>query len=176
MKVLMGTKNPGKIEGAKLAFEKYFDKIEIQGISVESEVSEQPVNEEILQGAKNRIKNLKTYANKNKIETDYFIASEAGITDSLGEWIDFNVAVIEDEKGIQSVGISQGFEIPTRYIEDIKKYSLGTVMDKIFSGKELSKGKGGISFLTRDALSRVDLTRDAFVMALIKHINGEIWK
>ena len=49
-------------------------------------------------------------------------------------------------------------------------------MDKIFSGNELSKGKGGISFLTRDALSRIDLTRDAFVMALIKHINGEIWK
>ena len=26
MKVLIGTKNPGKIEGAKLAFEKYFIK------------------------------------------------------------------------------------------------------------------------------------------------------
>ena len=29
MKVLMGTKNPGKIEGAKLAFERYFDDVEI---------------------------------------------------------------------------------------------------------------------------------------------------
>ena len=176
MKILMGTKNPGKIEGAKQAFEKYFDNIEIQGISVESEVSEQPVNKEILQGAKNRVKNLKKYAKENEIEVDYFIASEAGITDSLGEWIDFNAAVIEDSNGIQSVGISQGFEIPNKYIEDIKKYSLGPVMDKIFSGNELSKGKGGISFLTKDALSRIDLTRDAFVMALIKHINGEIWK
>ena len=176
MKILMGTKNPGKIEGAKQAFEKYFDNIEIQGVSVQSEVSEQPVNEEILQGAKNRVKNLKKYAKENEMEVDYFIASEAGITDSLGEWIDFNAAVIEDSKGVQSVGISQGFEIPNKYIEDIKKYSLGYVMDKIFSGNELSKGKGGISFLTKDALSRVDLTRDAFVMALIKHINGEIWK
>ena len=25
MKILMGTKNPGKIQGAKEAFEKYFD-------------------------------------------------------------------------------------------------------------------------------------------------------
>ena len=82
MKILIGTKNPGKIEGAKQAFEKYFDNIEIQGVSVESEVSEQPVNEEILQGAKNRVKNLKNYAKENKIEVDYFIASEAGITDS----------------------------------------------------------------------------------------------
>lgn len=176
MKILIGTKNPGKIEGAKQAFENYFNNIDIQGVSVDSEVSEQPVNKEILQGAKNRVKNLKKYAKENKIEVDYFIASEAGITDSLGEWIDFNAAVIEDSKGVQSVGISQGFEIPNKYIEDIKKYSLGTVMDKIFSGSELSKGKGGISFLTKDEISRIDLTRDAFVMALIKHINGEIWK
>ena len=62
MKILMGTKNPGKIEGARQAFEKYFDNIEIEGISVESEVGNQPVNEEILQGAKNRVKNLKKYA------------------------------------------------------------------------------------------------------------------
>ena len=62
MKILMGTKNPGKIEGARQAFEKYFENVEIEGISVESEVSAQPVNEEIFQGAKNRVKNLKKYA------------------------------------------------------------------------------------------------------------------
>ena len=36
MKILMGTKNPGKIEGARRAFEKYFDNSEIEGICVES--------------------------------------------------------------------------------------------------------------------------------------------
>ena len=49
-------------------------------------------------------------------------------------------------------------------------------MDKIFSGKELGKGNGGISFLTKDEVSRIDLTRNAFIMALTKHINGEIWR
>lgn len=47
MKVLIATKNQGKIEGAKRALSNYFDNIEIQGIPVESDVSEQPVNEEI---------------------------------------------------------------------------------------------------------------------------------
>ena len=103
MKILMGTKNPGKIEGAKQAFEKYFDNIEIEGISVSSDVGDQPVNEEIFQGAKNRVKNLKEYAKNNKIEADLYISSEAGITDLLGEWIDINAAVIEDSKGFQSV-------------------------------------------------------------------------
>ena len=68
MKILIGTKNPGKIEGARQAFEKYFSGIEIEGISVASEVGDQPINEEIFQGAKNRVKNLKKYAKEKKIK------------------------------------------------------------------------------------------------------------
>lgn len=176
MKVLMGTKNPGKIEGAKQAFEKYFENVEIEGIPVNSDVGNQPINEEIFRGAKNRVKNLKEYAVNNNIEADFYISSEAGITNLLGEWIDINAVVIEDSKGFQSVGTSQGFPIPDKYIDEIKQTELGMVMDKIFSGKELGKGKGGISFLTKDEVSRIDLTRNAFVMALTKHINGDVWK
>ncbi len=176
MKILMGTKNPGKIEGARQAFEKYFDSVEIEGISVESEVGNQPFNEEILQGAKNRIKNLKEYANTNNIKADFYIASEAGITNLLGEWIDINAVIIEDSKGFQSIGTSQGFPIPDKYIEEIKQTELGKVMDRLFSGKELGKGKGGISFLTKDEITRIDLTRNAFIMALTRFINEDIWK
>ena len=176
MKILMVTKNPGKIQGAKEAFEKYFDNVKIQGIAVESEVGDQPFNQEIVKGAKNRVKNLKKYAKENQLEPDFYISSEAGITNSLGEWIDINCAVIEDSKGFQSVGTSQGFPIPEKYIEEIKETELGKVMDKIFNGKELSKGKGGISYLTKDEVSRIDLTKSAFIMALTKHINGDIWK
>lgn len=176
MKILMGTKNPGKIEGAKQAFEKYFTNVEIEGISVSSDVGNQPVNEEILQGAKNRVKNLRKYARNNKIKADYFIASEAGITDSLGDWVAINLAVVENYDGLQSVGISQGFPIPNKYIDEIKETELGTVMDKLFNKNELNKGKGGISILTKDEISRIDLTRNAFIMALTKHINGEIWR
>ena len=52
MKVLIGTKNPGKIEGARKAFENYFDNVEVIGIKAESNVSEQPVGKETFQGAK----------------------------------------------------------------------------------------------------------------------------
>lgn len=176
MKILVATKNPGKIEGARQAFEKYFNNIQIEGISVSSEVGDQPINQEILQGAKNRVKNLKEYAINNNIEADFYVSSEAGITDLLGDWIDINAVVIEDSKGFQSVGTSQGFPIPDKYIDEIKETELGKVMDKIFSGKELGKGKGGISILTKDEVSRIDLTRNAFIMALTKHINGEIWR
>lgn len=176
MKILMGTKNPGKIEGAKQAFKKYFDNVEIEGVPVNSDVGNQPINEEILQGAKNRVNNLKKYARENQIEVDFYISSEAGITNLLGEWIDINCVVVENKEGLQSVGTSQGFPIPDKYIDEIKQTELGKVMDKIFSGKELGKGKGGISFLTKDEVSRIDLTRNAFIMALTKYINGDIWR
>ena len=176
MKILMGTKNPGKIEGEKQAFEKYFDNVEIEGIPVSSNVGDQPINEEILKGAKNRVKNLREYAINNNIEADFYVSSEAGITNLLGDWIDINAVVIEDAKGFQSVGTSQGFPIPNKYIDEIKETELGKVMDKIFSGKELGKGKVGISLLTKNEVSRIDLTRNAFIMALTSHINEDIWK
>ena len=176
MKILIGTKNPGKIEGARQAFELYFNNVEIEGIPVNSDVGEQPINEEIFLGAKNRVKNLKKYAEKNNIKVDFYISSEAGITNLLGEWIDINAAVIEDANGYQSIGISQGFPIPDKYVDEIKKTELGKVMDKIFSEKELGKGKGGINFLTENEVSRIDLTRNAFIMALTKHINEDIWR
>ena len=176
MKILMGTKNPGKIEGAKQAFETYFENVEIEGIPVESEVNAQPVNEEIFQGAKNRIKNLKKYAKQNNLKADYYVASEAGITNLLGEWIDINAVVIENAEGYQSVGTSQGFQIPQKYVQEIQETELGKVMDKIFEKEKLGQGKGGINLLTKGEVSRIGLTKDAFIMALISHINGEIWK
>ena len=177
MKILMGTKNPGKIQGAKEAFEKYYENIEIKGISVSSDVNAQPLNKEIFQGAQNRVRNLKKYAEENNISADFYVASEGGIQNLLcDEWIDFNAVIIEDKNGITSYGMSQGFPIPDKYIEEIKQKELGGVMDRIFEGHDLGKGKGGIGLLTHGELSRIDLTRSAFIMALTKYINGEIWK
>lgn len=51
MKILIGTKIKEN-RRCQRAFEKYFKDVTIEGISVESEVADQPVNDEILQGAK----------------------------------------------------------------------------------------------------------------------------
>lgn len=82
MKVVIGTKNPGKIEGAKKALSYYYEDIEIQGIPVEPDVGEQPVNDEIYIGAKNRVKNLKKYCKDNNIQADLYLSIESGITNS----------------------------------------------------------------------------------------------
>ena len=74
MKVLIGSKNKVKIDGAQEAFESYFNNVEIIGVPVESDVSRQPVNEEIFIGAENRVKNLKKYAKENNLEADFYVS------------------------------------------------------------------------------------------------------
>lgn len=176
MKILIGTKNEGKIQGAYNAFEKYYKDVVIEGIPVNSEVSDEPVDDDIYIGAQNRVNNLIKYAKDNNKEADFYIAVESGITNKLGKWMIINIAVIKDKTGFESFGTSSGFPVPEKYIEEIIETDLGKVMDKIFNQTELRKGKGGISFLTKNEITRIDLTKDAFIMALTQFINDEIWK
>lgn len=176
MKVIIATKNQGKIEGAKRALLNYFEDIEIIGIPVESNVSEQPVNDDIYIGAKNRLKNLKEYAKENNIEADLYLAIESGITNSLGRWLITNIAVIEDNKDFESYGTSPSFPVPEKLVQDVINTDLSQVMNKIFvKDDERHNRGGGIQLLTHDKVSRIDLTEMAFVMALTKYINNN-WR
>lgn len=176
MKVLIATKNAGKIEGARRALSYYFSDVEIEGIPVESNVGEQPVNNDIYNGAKNRVKNLKKYAIDNNISADLYLSIESGINNSLGRWMITNIAVIEDNDTFESYGTSPSFPVPEKLVEDIINTDLSKVMDKIFEKDEERHNKGGgIQLLTHNKITRIDLTEMAFVMALTQYIN-ENWR
>lgn len=177
MKVLIATKNKGKIEGAKKALEHYFKEVEVIGIPVNSEVNEQPVNDEIYQGAKNRVKNLKIYAKENNIEADLYLSIESGINNLLGRWMITNIAVIENNKNFESYGTSPSFPVPDSLVQDVIDTNLTNVMNKVLSKDDERHNKGGgIQLLTHNKISRIDLTEYAFIMALTKYINDDIWR
>ena len=177
MKVLIATKNQGKIEGAKRALANYFDNLEIEGIPVESNVGEQPVNNEIYIGAKNRVRNLKEYAKEKNIKADLYLSIESGINNSLGRWMITNIAVIEDNNDFESYGASPSFPVPDRLVEDVINTDLSQVMNKIFEKDEERHNKGGgIQLLTHNKISRINLTEMAFIMALTKYINEDNWR
>ena len=133
MKVLIGTTNPGKIQGAKEALEVFFKDIEITGVKVPSNVADQPVNEDTYNGARNRVDNLIEYAKQNNIEADYYLGVESGICNFYNTWMIVNFAVIKDKDGYESVGIGPAFPVPKTYVEEIIATSLGQVLDKIYS-------------------------------------------
>ena len=176
MKILMGTKNPGKIEGARKAFEEYFENVEIDGVPADSGVGEEPVNDEIYKGAKTRVTNLVNYAKENKIDADFYIAIESGITNRLGKWCIIQIAVIMDKDGHESFGTGPAFPVPDRYVEEIINTDLGKLMDRIFNEADLRSSVGGIAFLTKNVITRIDMTKEAFIMALTEYINNEIWR
>ena len=175
IKILIGSKNKAKIEGAKLAFEKYFSDFEIISENMPSNVNDQPINEEIILGARNRIKGLKDLKMK---DIDFYISSEAGLISIGKTWININMGIIEDSSGYESIGTSQGFMIPNNKVEIIKEKSLGVVMDEMFNAHGLSKLKGGINLLTLGEVSRIQLVKDSFILALVPFLeqNQKIWK
>ena len=174
MKVLIGTKNPGKIEGARRALSKYYKDFEIVGVKAESNVPEQPVGVETYQGALNRVNNLMHYAKENNIQADMFISVESGMTCELGFWAITNIAVIKNANGEMGVGSSGSFPVPNKLVETIKQETLGVVMDRTFNENDLHSGTGGIGLLTKEVITRIDLTAEAFTMALTPFIN-ENW-
>lgn len=176
MKVLIGTKNPGKIKGATLALEKYYKNIEIVGVAVPSDVSEQPLNIDTYKGAENRVNHLIEYAKKNNIKADLFMAVESGMVNTFNDWAITNIAIIKDSRGNKSFGTSASFPVPQRLVKSIIETDLGKVMDKLFTKDNLHNGTGGVGLLTHGVITRVDLTMQAFVMALTKFVNNEIWK
>lgn len=166
----------GKIQGAKEAFEAFFDNVEIEGYKADSGVGDQPVNLDIYKGARNRVDNSIKYAKENGLEYDYYVAIESGIANTLGKWEIVNIAVIKDKYGYESFASSAGFPVPEKYAKKIIETDLGHVMDEIFNESDLGQGKGGIGMLTKDNINRIELTRDAFVMALTQFVNGDKWK
>ena len=121
IKILIGSNNKAKIEGAKLAFEKYFSDFEIISEDIQSGVNSQPINDEILLGARNRIKGLKDL---NIKDVDFYISSEAGLI-SIGDlYLNINMGVIEDINGYESIGTSQGYMIPKSKVEPIIMFPL----------------------------------------------------
>lgn len=174
MKILIGTKNESKIEGARKAFLKFFDDVSVEGIGVSSLVSSEPVNEEILSGARNRINNLKNYARDNNVEADFFVATEGGLSNSFGKWINVNLAAIESLDGTFSMGISPAYQVPDRYIDEIKKCEMGKFYKTIFSEDEY-KDVELDSILTNGKYTRESLVESAFIMALTSHIHKDKW-
>ena len=168
MKALVGSTNQVKINGAKKALEKYYSNISIEGVKVSSDVSDEPVNEEIYMGAKNRINNLINYAKENNLDVDYFLTIESGITNLLGDYIIINVALISDKEGNISMGTSAGFPVSNKYLDEIISTDLNKVITKLFTPNEEASREGAISYLTKNVITRTHLTEEAFIMALTK--------
>jgi inosine/xanthosine triphosphatase len=174
MKILVGSKNPVKIEAVREAFEKYYDEVEVTGFSVESNVPVQPFNDETFFGAENRTFELKKINKQQNLNADYFTGIEGGISKTFNRWFAYGVVCIMDKDGRKGFGTSAHFELPEKVIKEIKNgKELGDVIDDIQNEQNTKQKKGAIGYFTNGIMSRKDLYVPGIITALIPFLHKE---
>jgi inosine/xanthosine triphosphatase len=176
IKVYIGSENPVKIECTRIGFEAVFGKLEnfeFFGKSVSSGVSDQPMsNEETLEGAINRAKNLKNrYPDGN-----YFVGIEGGIQ-TIGEEMEAYAWIVINSNGISGKAQTSTFQLPPKIVELINEgVELGHADDMVFKRKNSKQGNGAVGILTRDVIDRIEYYRHAVILALIPFVNPELYQ
>jgi len=172
LKVAVGSKNPTKVEGVKLAFEQYFKDVEVIPKDVDSGVPAQPFNDDVIRGAINRAINAFG-------DCDFSVGVEAGlfsVKNTITGYMDFQVAVIYDGKNF-TIGFGPGFEFPHLVVrEALKGKEVGDVMEELTGIERIGERFGAIHYLTKGVISRSELTRLAVTMALIPRINSDLYE
>lgn len=174
MKILVGSKNPVKIEAVREAFKKYFNEIETVGFDVDSKVPNQPFEDETFFGAENRTFELKKINEQQNLNADYFIGIEGGISNNFNRWFAYGAVCIMNPEGKKGFGTSAHFELPEKVIKEIKSgKELGHVMDEIQNIQNTKQKKGAIGYFTNDKLTRKDLYIPGIITALIPFLHKE---
>lgn len=166
-KVLIASLNPAKINAVKTAFLAVFkeDHFEFNGISVASDVADQPMSsDETLLGAKNRVRNAKAAQ-----QADFYVGIEAGLEgDSTFAWM------IIESNGVTGQSRSASLMLPPEVIVQLSPTNeLGDVMDATFGTQNIKQQGGAIALLTNGELTRSSVYHQALILALIPFINSE---
>ena len=173
MKVAVGSLNPAKIAGVRLAFAKYFPDFELQPVNSSAVAKAQPRGlEEMTAGATARAK----FA-LSKAGGDYGVGVEAGIF-TIGEvYFDNQVAAIADSRGRVTLGHSAGYMLPHDAMEKLFEdgRELERWAEEVSGIKEVGDKGGLINFLTKGKMSRADLTEQCVITALAPRLHKDIY-
>jgi inosine/xanthosine triphosphatase len=179
MKVLVGSRNPVKLEATKEAFSKYFDAVEVVDIEVNSKVSNQPIEDETFACAKNRAFELKRINEERGLDAKFFVDIEGGIKELFHRWFTFGVICIMDDKGKIGYGTSPFFELPSYITEELLKgkgaVELGDVMDSLIGEKNTKEKQGAVGHFTKGVVDRKRYYVDGLTVALIPFLNEAVY-
>ena len=132
MKIGVTSENKLKVDAVRGAYHSRGFPCEVVGYTANSGVGEQPINEQALGGARNRITDIQKRVNG----LDLIVSIESGIFEEDGQWVDHAVVVIFNAKtGEEYVDYSDGVVFPREYVERTRdigfdKMTVGKVMEK----------------------------------------------
>ncbi len=172
MKVIVASKNPVKKEAVMKGFEAFFKEVEVECITVDSGVSEQPGTDgETLTGARNRVME----ARKKIYDARFWIAIEGGV--QAGEKDMFAFAwVVVFSAGKYGQARTASFVLPGKVAHLVAGgIELGDANDLVFNRENSKQKEGAVGLLTHHAIDRTELYRQAVILALIPFVNRELY-
>lgn len=170
--VVVASLNPVKIAAAKQAFSKVFGvEVNVQALSVESGVAEQPMNyEETREGAYNRVIAAQVLA-----QGDYFIAYEGGVDVFEDGPKTFAIICISNKQDM-SFGQSASLPLPIKVYERLLDgMELGTAMDELFNTVNIKQKGGAIGQLTSGLETRASIYESATILALSRYAHAALY-
>ncbi|HEY4499651.1 MAG TPA: inosine/xanthosine triphosphatase [Candidatus Paceibacterota bacterium] len=177
MKINVGSKNNIKVSAVKEALDLYqdFKNAAVEGMSIQSAVSEQPKSmEETVRGALHRAKIV--FQN-----CDYSFGIESGlmqVPNTKTGYMDFTVCAIYDGQRFH-LGLSPALECPPIVIQRVFADNLdldGALHQSgITQNQDIGSAEGMIGLLTKGRITRKDYTKQAIMMAMIHLENKEYY-
>ena len=165
MKLIVGSKNPVKVNAAQIAMNQVLGNIgeqDVLGMHAPSLVAEQPMTEaETRLGAVNRVK-----ACMHAEKADWYIAIEGGVDNFEDGPATFAYVAICNGKQ-WSVGRSANLPLPNSvYQALVNGEELGPVMDRTFNTVNVKQKGGAIGLLTNNLATRQSVYELAVILAM----------
>jgi len=172
MKIVVASKNPVKLNAARAGFESFFSDVEVNGVVVDSGVSDQPMSDdETLNGARKRAAN----ARAEHPEADFWVGIEGGVHRDDNGLTAFAWIVVCGRE-ITGESRTTTFRLPPGVNELIDRgYELGTANDMLFNAHNSKQQSGAVGLLTNNAITRTQLYVQAVQLALIPFLNTEMY-
>jgi inosine/xanthosine triphosphatase len=167
--VHVGSMNPVKVEAVRHVFSRYFPELEVEGSVTRTSVPDEPWEEDVKRGAKERAWQVMQNA-------DIGVGIEAGLFRREDGIYDVQYCAILDKMGRYTFGTGPGFRYPAMMEAELKKGStVGDVFAEKIMGENPGQSGGAIGYLTNGVMNRQELTESAVLAAMVPRINKELY-
>ncbi len=168
MKIGVTSENKLKVDAVKKAYSFLGSSVEVIGYKADSGVGEQPVEQQTLEGAKNRISDV----NSRVKGLHRIVSIENGIFREDEKWLDKAVIVIYDPtKDSEHVAYSDSIIFPDEYVE--KARQLG--FDKITVAKVMAD-EGYVTNPKDPHLTIAGVSRQVYIEKTVQKLVEQVEK
>jgi inosine/xanthosine triphosphatase len=167
--VHVGSVNPVKVEAVRNIFSKYFSELEIEGSITRTSVPDEPWEDDVKRGAKERAWQVMQNA-------DIGVGIEAGLFRREDGIYDVQYCAILDKMGRYTFGTGPGFRYPAMIENELMKgMTVGDVFAEKICHEQVGHQGGAIGYLTNGVMVRQELTESAILAAMVPRIKKDLY-